>query len=294
MIPTFSVIMPTYNESASLQASIDAVLDQDGRDFELIVVDDGSTDRTPEILERYDDDRLCWRRTRNRGVSAARNLGIELARGEWTVFLDADDTPRPNWLAEYRTRCADDVGVIGAGVAISFDTETRTKTPTIVDDSAERVVFLAGAFAVRTHLLREIGGYEVSMRFSENTELSMRLLPHAAARGYRTLTTDVVVLDVDRRGERRSLQEQAAAIAQIMALHPDQFANDRRRRARWLSIAGVAHWRSGGRRDARRAFLRAVIATPYLPRAWLRLAAATFAPLGRTLWDRSDPQDDLG
>lgn len=289
MTPQFSIVIPTYNEATSLRASVNAVLQQGGEDFELIVIDDGSTDDTAEILNRCEDDRLRWQRTPNQGVSAARNLGIELARGEWTVFLDADDVPRPNWLAVYRSRCAPDVGVIGAGVAISSDTDTRTKTPTIAADDSRRLVFLPGAFAVRTHLLREIGGYEVSMGFSENTELSMRLLPHLAARGLRVVATDAVVLDMDRRGDRPSLRKQGSAIDQIMALHPEEFAGDRRRTARWLSIAGVAHWRSGSRQKARRAFVRAAFCTPQAPRAWARLLAASVPPFGRILWGRSDP-----
>ena len=87
--PPVSVIIPTYNRAWCLAEALDSVMAQDFRDFELIVVDDGSTDETPSVLARYPRCRVA--RMANRGVSAARNLGVEMARGRWVAFLDSDD-----------------------------------------------------------------------------------------------------------------------------------------------------------------------------------------------------------
>ena len=91
--PFISVIIPTHNRSWVLGEAIDSVLAQDGCDFELIVVDDGSTDGTPALLRSYGD-RLTTVRQENRGVSAARNTGIRYASGSLIAFLDSDD----HWL----------------------------------------------------------------------------------------------------------------------------------------------------------------------------------------------------
>ena len=95
--PLVSVIMPCYNGEVFLAEAVDSVLGQTLRDFELIVVDDGSTDGSSAVLARYGQ-RIAVIRQANRGVSAARNAGIEAARGEFIAFLDTDDYWEPEFL----------------------------------------------------------------------------------------------------------------------------------------------------------------------------------------------------
>lgn len=95
--PVVSVVMPCYNGEAFLAAAVESVLGQTFRDFELIVIDDGSTDRSADILAGYGE-RIRVIRQRNRGVSAARNAGIEAARGDFIAFLDSDDWWEPDFL----------------------------------------------------------------------------------------------------------------------------------------------------------------------------------------------------
>lgn len=97
-MPLISIIVPVYNASERLEACLDSLLAQEFRDFELILVDDGSTDRSPEICRKYRDrepDRITLLGGPNRGVSAARNRGLDVARGEWILFCDADDRVDP-------------------------------------------------------------------------------------------------------------------------------------------------------------------------------------------------------
>lgn len=95
--PKISVIIPTYNRAHCVKDAIDSVLAQSFRDFELIVVDDGSTDGTSKVVSAYGD-RLKMIRQVNSGVSAARNAGIEASHGKWVAFLDSDDTWEPDKL----------------------------------------------------------------------------------------------------------------------------------------------------------------------------------------------------
>jgi glycosyltransferase involved in cell wall biosynthesis len=88
--PKISVIIPTYNRAHVLKRAIDSVLNQTFSDFEIIVVDDGSTDDTQKLLKQYDD-KLKVITTENRGVSAARNIAIKDAKGKYIAGLDSDD-----------------------------------------------------------------------------------------------------------------------------------------------------------------------------------------------------------
>lgn len=86
-----SVIIPTFNRAEFLTRSISSVLNQSYNDLELIIVDDGSTDETKEVVESFKDSRLSFYHKSNGGVSSARNLGVSKAQGEYIAFLDSDD-----------------------------------------------------------------------------------------------------------------------------------------------------------------------------------------------------------
>jgi len=100
MSPKVSIIMPVYNGARFVAESIESVQSQTLKDWELIIVDDGSTDETPTILERANDVRITKIRQNNRGAAAARNAALDVASGEYVGFLDADDLYLPNALED--------------------------------------------------------------------------------------------------------------------------------------------------------------------------------------------------
>lgn len=91
-----SVIIPLYNKEKCIGRAIESVLSQSYTDFELLVIDDGSTDNSSAIVKKYSDSRVRYIHKNNGGVSSARNYGVKLASGNWVFFLDADDVLLPN------------------------------------------------------------------------------------------------------------------------------------------------------------------------------------------------------
>ena len=118
--PRVSVVIPTYNREAYIRDAIDSILAQSLADFELLVIDDGSTDGSCRAVRAYDDSRIrLIRNDGNLGIAVTRNAGLGFARGEYLAFLDSDDWARPDRLAR-QTAFLDshpDHGAVGCWVA---------------------------------------------------------------------------------------------------------------------------------------------------------------------------------
>ncbi len=181
--PAVSVILPTYNRATVLGEAIDSVRAQTFNEWELIVVDDGSTDGTATVVERSArrDGRIDYVRAKQGGVSAARNLGIQKARGEFVAFLDDDDL----WLPEKLTR---QVQALGAHPHWAFvytqaelrfvDGESRRlRLPlaTTFETLLARNTIVTPSLLARREALREVGGFNERMAVMEDVDLFLRV-----------------------------------------------------------------------------------------------------------------------
>lgn len=135
--PLFSVITPVYNRESLIADVISSVLSQQYENWEFILVDDGSTDHTGEICKEYaqKDARIVYIHQENRGVSAARNVGLNRAQGDWIVFLDSDNSLKAEMLLRLSAWIEDrsDADIICFG----FDTKSKAWQPC---ESADRVI----------------------------------------------------------------------------------------------------------------------------------------------------------
>ena len=181
--PRVSVIIPTYNRSWCLSEAIDSVLSQTFQDMELIVVDDGSTDETPALLSRYDDRLRCLRQT-NRGVSVARNHGIQAANGALIAFLDSDDLWQPDKLArqvDFFDRqpdaliCQTEETWIRRGVRVNPKHRHRKPSGWIFEPSLALCLVSPSAVMMRRELLEEMGGFDESLPACEDYDLWLRV-----------------------------------------------------------------------------------------------------------------------
>lgn len=128
-MPLISVIIPLYNKEAIIGRSIQSVLSQSFKDFELIIVNDGSTDGSAKMVKTFCDDRILFIEQENGGPSKARNTGIRHAQGDWIVFLDADDELLPDalsnfWSSHLRHKDAD---IIDYGTILKSGERTKKR-----------------------------------------------------------------------------------------------------------------------------------------------------------------------
>lgn len=130
--PAISVIVPVYNSSQTLRRCLESLLSQTFRDFELILVDDGSTDASLSVCREYEasDSRVKVLAQANRGVSSARNLGLENAVGDYVAFCDSDDMVRESWLAAMNA-VAGKAGLVVSGYDMYYPDKDEWRTYTL-------------------------------------------------------------------------------------------------------------------------------------------------------------------
>lgn len=175
-----SIIMTTFNREALLPRAIDSILAQDMGDWELIIIDDGSTDNTRTVLETYAsiDNRINHFHQPNAGLSAARNAGIAKSHGAFVTFLDSDDEYRPNHLRLRETFMEEnpEVALIHGGLEIvgGPDTVPDRNNPGKLISIADCSV--GGTFFARRRAFHIVGGFR-KPDFGNDYDFMQRAVP---------------------------------------------------------------------------------------------------------------------
>jgi hypothetical protein len=188
--PKFSVIMPLYNKARWVRRAIESVVAQCQKDWELIVIDDGSTDGGERIVSSIRDTRIILIGQRNGGAAAARNAGIRVARGDWIVFLDADDqwTMRALTVFEEAIRRHPQVRWVAAGYASQFP-DGRIVVTRFADERGScadmpirdalsllaATSFCVGSVAFRKNVFEFVGFFDESLRTAEDPDMWFRI-----------------------------------------------------------------------------------------------------------------------
>ncbi len=238
-MPPISVVMSCYNAERWLAESIESVLCQTWRDFEFILVDDGSTDATADIIARYAeaDRRIVPISKPNTGLADSLNTGIARARGIWIARLDADDLCEPNRLASQWRCAAENVELvfIGTGLVLidghgrrsavrQYPTAHRSLLAHLL--TARKFPAHSSAF-FRTEASRRVGGYRPRIRRAQDRDLWLRL----SAVGELTSLREPLVyirkhasqISHDEGGVRQKVDSQVAMVSYWLhqSGHPD-------------------------------------------------------------------------
>ncbi|NQT64453.1 MAG: glycosyltransferase [Candidatus Marinimicrobia bacterium] len=182
-----TVIIPTYNRETTLERALQSVFDQTFQAQEIIVIDDASTDNTAGILEKYSDKISIITNSSNRGVSFSRNVGIQIARGEWIAFLDSDDQWDPRKLEkqkEYHEAHLDemisqcDEVWIRNGVRVNPMDKHAKRGGWIFEACLPLCMVSPSAVIIHQSIFEKVGLFDINLPACEDYDLWLRIAPH--------------------------------------------------------------------------------------------------------------------
>ncbi|WP_062618840.1 glycosyltransferase family 2 protein [Aequorivita aquimaris] len=179
----FTVVIPLYNKELSVFNTIKSVVNQTYKDFEIVIVNDGSTDKSVEVVEQIKDDRIRLIHQENQGVSAARNTGIKHAKHEWICFLDADDL----WEKEHLMTLKEMISDYSRHKVFCTSYVRSNNTLPMIQDNSVIIIedyfkeaikhhfFWTSVTCIHNSIFDEIGGFNVLLNRGEDLELWGRI-----------------------------------------------------------------------------------------------------------------------
>jgi glycosyltransferase involved in cell wall biosynthesis len=301
-----SVILTTHNRPDMCREAIDSVLAQEGVEFELVVVDDGSTDDTPAMLASYGD-AIRVARKENGGVASARNVGIQLAKGNLLAFLDDDDLFLPGKL---RIQAAYHEAHPEIGISYTdcerFDergpakTKARTRTARpregmVFRAFVEKYFIIFSTMAVPRHVVEHTGGFDEDYLRQDDLDFMARVLEHYPA-GYideklirrRKFIAPKTAAQVRRAGTEQLLYVEKLSARYAPEQLPPRWAA--RKRARAEEKLARACELEGDAIGARRHYRQAIALDPLPLRNYRRWALAGWRARGAGSGARNNPE----
>jgi glycosyltransferase involved in cell wall biosynthesis len=192
--PRFTIITPTYNREDLVQVTINSVINQSFTDWELIIVDDGSTDNTEKVLQKYlTDGRIRYIKKENSGQAHSLNVAAAYATGEFMTFLDSDDHAYPDWLEIANDHIKEDTQIVCVGAIRKLVNGTLIKeglSELTLSGERIRFKFTCGSLFLRPSVFSAIGGYDAEMKSNIQSDIGYRLLTYVEKTGIKIVAVD--------------------------------------------------------------------------------------------------------
>lgn len=197
-----SVILPTYNRDYCIESAMESVYAQTYTKYELIIVDDGSTDETEKVVNKYKDQKTTYLKQENSGVSRARNTGIQAAKGSYIAFLDSDDCWDPKHLEAHITELEENpeylmsynnYKVVGPGLTDDRHAFYPVSYPEILFIS--RSVITTPSVVVKSDTLERVGLFDEGMKICEDLDLWRRIAKVGTLKEINQVLTTVTLRD---------------------------------------------------------------------------------------------------
>lgn len=285
-MPFFSIIMPSFNRAHVLPRAIEMVLSQTFTDYELIIVDDGSSDNTKErIAGLVNDPKVIYFYQENKGVCSARNHGAKCAKGEYLVFLDSDDEVTSCWLNDFYTCIqSENYSLVFCSVKV-MDTNGNTRLVDVnrpFNSSKSKGFFVTGSWAVKTTLFIEAGMYDENIKFGENSELKIRLdelnLATGTTEGYN------FIYHVSANGGSQNFSNKLNSILYTVHKHQAYFQKYPGMKKVQLQTAAIAAIRAGLHRKANEIYAQLLLENKMNLKIWIRYFLTLNGFLTRIAW----------
>jgi glycosyltransferase involved in cell wall biosynthesis len=178
MKPLVSIVICVRNGEKCVGSCMESLLNQTFKDYEIVIVDDASNDRTVEIISRFKDQRIKFLRNKEWfGIPKSRNIGLKQACGKYIFFTDADCTVSKNWIKEGLSCFADDcVGVEGRIIYVSENYQHAFSD--YVMENRNGGQFMTASIAYRKDIIEAIGGLNEDLRHRTDRDLGLRVIKH--------------------------------------------------------------------------------------------------------------------
>jgi glycosyltransferase involved in cell wall biosynthesis len=288
-----SVVIACYNGERYLQETIESALAQSHPEVEVIVVDDGSTDGSSEIAQKFP---VRYIRQENRGLTESRNLGIRMSRGDYVVFLDADDRLRPTAIETglcamaKRPECAMTVGdhlfISSDGSYLSNSRKACLQSSHYEELLKSNFIEMISTVLFRRSVLEEVGGFDTTLSVAEDYELYLRIARVYPISSHSALTGEY---RLHRTNASRNSELMLRMTLQVLRRQGQYVRSDWRRLFAYL--AGLRNWRtkygrqlalelagSGGTLDAKHFRRKLLLLLAHYPQGVLAFVLLRLAP----------------
>ncbi len=291
-----SIIIPTYNRAHFIHRAIESVLNQTYEDWELIIVDDGSTDNTETVVHEFScDQRIKYLQKKKSGATHSRNVGVEKSTGDFITFLDSDDEAKPNWLESFffKINQGAEIACCGFEYYDHMGNIINEILPGNLGNLYGNKIGRfsnGGVFILRKELFTHIGGYDVNLRSGQNSEMALRLVKVLDEKKIEICSIFEPLLKVHiHKGQKIRNDHDAIIDGTLYTLekHLDLFKNNPAIFSNYLSIAAVSAIRSDKIKLAQDLFFKAWMLQPKRLKSILRWMISLIPVINKNFWNNS-------